>query len=406
MGQRRESGCRVIDSKIKVLMVISQFYPIIGGAEKQAQLLAQKLIKKGIDVNIVTGRWKFRTARKERINGIPVFRNFAFWGMFGIKGIRTIGALIYMMSLGLFLLLHKERYDLIHVHQVLYPAFVSALIAKGIFNKPILMKMGCSGLTGDIINIKRFPFGRFQLKYLMKKVDLLVTVNHEGRDEFKAIGFPESKIHYIPNGIGPPPDGKNDYDEARTFITTVRLDPQKGIDILLKAWHKVTFEQKGLKLIILGQGPRESELKALAKALRIEESVQFAGLVSNVGDYLEKADIFVLPSRAEGMSNALIEAMSFGLSCIATKISGNTELMGLNPDQIVSEGGFFVAKNGIFINPDDVEGLAKAILFLIHNAQVRKEVGIHGRSHIQNHFSIDSIADRYVALYRSLLQES
>jgi N-acetylgalactosamine-N,N'-diacetylbacillosaminyl-diphospho-undecaprenol 4-alpha-N-acetylgalactosaminyltransferase len=134
--------------------------------------------------------------------------------------------------------------------------------------------------------------------------------------------------------------------------------------------------------------------------------VQFVGLVSNVGDYLEESDIFVLPSRAEGMSNALIEAMSFGLSCIATKISGNTELMGLIPDQIVSEGDLFVAKNGILINPDDVEGLAKAILFLIHNAKVRKEVGIHGRSHIQNHFSIDSIADRYIALYRSLLQES
>jgi len=391
---------------MKVLMVISQFHPIIGGAEKQAQLLAQKLIKKGIDVNIVTGRWKFGTARKEKIDGIQVFRNFTCWGMFGIKGIRTMGALIYMMSLSLFLIRHKKRYDLIHIHQVLYPAFVSALIAKGIFDKPILVKMGCSGLTGDIINLKRFPFGRFQLKYLMKNVDLLVTVNHEGKDEFKAIGFPESKIQYIPNGIGPPPDGKNDYDEARTVITTVRLDPQKGIDILLKAWHKVTFEQKGLKLLILGQGPRESELKDLAKALRIEESVQFVGLVSNVGDYLEESDIFVLPSRAEGMSNALIEAMSFGLSCIATKISGNIELMGANFDQKVKEGDFLLEENGILANPDDVEGLAKAILFLIHNAKVRKEVGIHGRSHIQNHFSIDSIADRYVALYRSLLQES
>lgn len=391
---------------MRILMVISQFYPMIGGAEKQAQLLAKKLTEGGVIVEIVTGWWKSGTARKEKIDGIQVFRNFACWGMFGIKWIRRMGALIYMMSLSLFLIRHEKRYDLIHIHQVLYPAFVSALIAKGIFDKPILVKMGCSGLTGDIINLKRFPFGRFQLKYLMKKVDLVVTVNHEGKDEFKTIGFPESKIQYIPNGIGPPPDGKNDYDEARTFITTVRLDPQKGIDILLKAWHKVSFEQKGLKLLILGQGPRESELKDLAKALRIEESVQFVGLVSNVGDYLEESDIFVLPSRAEGMSNALIEAMSFGLSCIATKISGNTELMGVNSDQIVSEGDFFVANNGILINPDDVEALAKAILFLIQNGKVRKEVGIHGRSHIQNHFSIDSIADRYVALYRDLLQEN
>ena len=394
---------------MKVLMVISQFHPIVGGTEKQAKLLAKALVEKGIELHLVTGRWDSQSPRKELIDGARVFRNFSLSGFIEAKTnrfIQLLGGLTYVISLGIHLLIHSREFHIIHVHQVLYPAFVSALIAKGIFDKPILVKMGCSGLTGDIINLKRFPFGRFQLKYLLKKVDLLVTVNHEGKDEFKAIGFPESKIQYIPNGIGPPPDGKNDYDEARTVITTVRLDPQKGIDILLKAWHKVTFEQKGLKLLILGQGPRELELKDLAKALRIEESVQFVGLVSNVGDYLEESDIFVLPSRAEGMSNALIEAMSFGLSCIATKVSGNTELMGVNPDQIVSEGDFFVAKNGILINPDDVEGLVKAILFLIHNAKVRKEVGTHGRSNIQNYFSIDSIADRYVALYWSLLQEN
>ncbi|MGA2318546.1 MAG: glycosyltransferase, partial [Thermodesulfobacteriota bacterium] len=131
---------------MKVLMVISQFYPMIGGAEKQAQILARKLIERGVTVDIVTGWWKSGTARKEKIDGIQVFRNFACWGMFGIKRIRTMGALIYMMSLSLFLIRRKKRYDLIHIHQVLYPAFVSALIAKGIFDKPILVKMGCSGL--------------------------------------------------------------------------------------------------------------------------------------------------------------------------------------------------------------------------------------------------------------------
>jgi len=79
--------------KIKVLMVISQFHPIIGGAERQAQLLAHKLIEKGVQVKVVTGWWKWGTPRREKINEVPVIRNFCFWGMFGIKGLRPLGAL-------------------------------------------------------------------------------------------------------------------------------------------------------------------------------------------------------------------------------------------------------------------------------------------------------------------------
>ena len=89
---------------MRVLMVISQFHPIVGGAEKQAQLLGKTLIKKGVDVTIVTGRWVFGTPRNEIVDGIRVFRNFALWGMFGIKGLRTLGGLAYMLSLALHLL--------------------------------------------------------------------------------------------------------------------------------------------------------------------------------------------------------------------------------------------------------------------------------------------------------------
>jgi hypothetical protein len=97
------SKANSIESGImRVLMVISQFHPIIGGAEKQAQLLAKHLIKKGVEVNIVTGWWNLRTPRREMIDGVKVFRNFSCWGMFGPRAHRTIrlfGGFVYMMSL-------------------------------------------------------------------------------------------------------------------------------------------------------------------------------------------------------------------------------------------------------------------------------------------------------------------
>jgi len=385
-------------------MVISQFYPIIGGAEKQAQLLARKLTEKGIQVEVVTGQWKLKTPRKEIIDGVRIFRNFSFWGVLGIKGLRPVAALIYMATLGIYLIVHRRKYDIVHVHQVLYPAFIAVLVGKSILKKLVLAKNACTGLTGDIKYIKRFPFGKLQLKYLMKHLDCLVAVNEEGILEFKSAGFPETKIQHIPNGVPPSLGRKIKSDEALYVISTVRLDRQKGIDVLLKAWSKVVAQEKTLKLLILGQGPLESELKKLAKSLEIIDYVNFVGLVNDPDEYLRKSDIFVLPSRAEGMSNALLEAMCIGLSCIATNISGNKELISENSKKPVLLGEFVIEKNGILINPDDVEGLSEAILYLIRNRIGREEIGNEGRLHIEKNYSIDLIADKYIALYQRMLK--
>lgn len=388
---------------MKVLMIISQFYPIIGGAEKQAQVLAKKLIEKGVDVNIVTGWWNFGTPRKEIIDGIRVFRNFCCWGMWGINGIRTLGRLTYMVSLGIYLLTRKQKYDIIHVHQVLYPAFISTFIAKEILKKPVLAKMGCSGLSSDIKNLKCFPLGTLQLRYLVKKMDYLITVNQESIEEFRGLGYPLPRIQYIPNGVVLPLDGKTQYDQVLFVITTVRLDKQKGIDILLKAWARVVTHENNLKLLILGRGPLESELKNLSQSLGIGDSVKFMGEVIRVEEYLKKSDIFVLASRAEGMSNALLEAMSHGVTCIATNISGNAELMGIGNGSKIPKGDFIAVPNGLLIQPEDIDGLTKAILFLLKNQRERDRLGRNGRQYIQNNYSIDLIADKYIELYHRMV---
>ncbi len=384
-------------------MVISQFHPIIGGAEKQAQLLSRKLIERGVLVDIVTGWWKFGTARKERMDGIQVFRNFACWGMFGVKGIRTLGALIYMMSLGVFLVRHRKRYDLIHVHQALYPAFVSVLAGKGVLGKPVIVKTASSGVTSDINQLKRVPLGGFQLRYLLKNMECLIAVSKVGGKEFNDIGFPESQIEHIPNGVVSPHDGKANYSHVKRVITTARLSKEKGIDILLRAWGNVVRQEKGIKLIIVGDGPLAEELKKLRNSLGLTESVEFTRMVQNVTDYLRNADLFVLPSRAEGLSNALLEAMSYGLPCIATNVGGNIELIGENDQNNIMPGEFMIGRNGLLVNPDDVEGISEAMLYLIRNEIEREELGNRGRLYIEKNYSIDLIADKYIALYQRML---
>jgi glycosyltransferase involved in cell wall biosynthesis len=390
---------------MKVLMVISQFSPMIGGAEKQAQLLARLLIEKGVNVNLITGWWKFKTPRKEMVDGIRVFRNFCFWGMFGIKNnrmIRMFGGVAYVISLGAYLFLHGREYDIIHVHQFLYPAFISVLIGKKVLQKPVLVKSASSGITSDIELLRRFPLGFFQLNFLLKEVDYLVAISKETGKDFEEIGYSNSKISYIPNGVQIPPLRKTTESPVIQVLTMARLSQEKGVDVLLKAWAEVVREEKGLKLLIIGYGSLECYLKNLSLSLGVAKTVDFVGMVHEASSYLKVSDLFVLSSRAEGMSNALLEAMSFGIPCIATQVGGNAELLGAEEDAIPS-GGYLLARNGLLVNPDDAIGLSEAILYFIRNERAREEMGRRARKFIQENYSIDFVAERYIALYQSIL---
>jgi glycosyltransferase involved in cell wall biosynthesis len=391
---------------MKILMVISQFHPLVGGAEKQAQLLAKKLIEKGVSMTLVTGWWKFGTPRKELIDGIKVFRNFCGWGMFGKKNnrmIRMFGGIIYVISLGAYLFFHGREYDIIHVHQFLYPAFVSVLIGKKVFEKPVIVKSASSGSTSDIERLRRLPFGYFQLNFLLKELDYLVAISKATGKNFKQIRYSESRISYIPNGVEVPVQGKTAYHQVSQVITITRLSQEKGVDVLLKAWAEVVREEKSLKLLIVGSGSLESHLKTLSHSIGIAESVDFVGSVQNVSNYLKGSDLFVLSSRSEGMSNALLEAMSYGIPCIATNVGGNGELLG-GEDKEIRLGEHVIAKNGLLVNPDEVKGLSEAILYVIRNQRIGEEMGRRGRKFIEKNFQIDLIADRYIALYRHMLE--
>jgi glycosyltransferase involved in cell wall biosynthesis len=234
-------------------------------------------------------------------------------------------------------------------------------------------------------------------------MDCLVATNKISGREFIEIGYPEKRIVYIPNGVKISSEGKATYGPIRTVLTSARLSREKGMDILLKAWAQVVQQEKSLKLIILGDGTLASELRNLSKSLNLTGSVDFRGMVQDVSSYLKETDLFILPSRAEGVSNALLEAMSQGIPCIATDVGGNPEALGKEESKKVPSGQYLLAKNGVLIHPEDVQGLSKAILYLIREGSVREEMGRRSRIFIQENYSIDLIADRYIGLYQSIL---
>ncbi|MCK5188267.1 MAG: glycosyltransferase, partial [Deltaproteobacteria bacterium] len=156
-------------------MIISQFYPLLGGAEVQAQLLASSLIKRGMKVSVFTRKLK-GLPRYELMEGIPVYRAIrtiplgALWGMY------------YMISVFLFLYRKRNEYDIIHCHIIQEFQTIVAVLIKYFFNKKVIVKMSSSGETSDFKVLKEVKFGRLFLRWI-RNVDAIISVCKKSSEE-------------------------------------------------------------------------------------------------------------------------------------------------------------------------------------------------------------------------------
>ncbi len=229
-------------------------------------------------------------------------------------------------------------------------------------------------------------------------------MSRQMREELAEFGFPQEKIVFIPNGVMVK-SRKEDHSRVSRGLTSLlyvgRLNAQKGVDVLLQAIRKMKGERVFLN--ILGEGPERRNLQNTALALGVQKHVEFHGNVSNVETYLAGSDIFVLPSRSEGMPNSLLEAMSVGLPCIASHIPGNTDLIfGKMDVSKPSQGQFHMGENGITVGVDDPEGLARAIEKLMDDKDLRARLSRQARRAIHAQFTMSSVVDQYICLYQSL----
>jgi glycosyltransferase involved in cell wall biosynthesis len=199
--------------------------------------------------------------------------------------------------------------------------------------------------------------------------------------------FPGLSARVIPNGIdttlfSPAP---NKQPSAFRIVTVSRLIPRKGIDLLLSACRKIHENGFPFHCLIVGEGPEEGRLKAMAKELGIENHVQFYGRKEKlqIATLLPQCDLFVLPSYAEGMSNAALEAMACGLPLLLTETGGSQELIN---------------GNGLVVPPGDAEALGEKLLFLSANPERLKEMGGQSRN-LAEAMSWKSVADAYYQVY-------
>jgi len=419
--------------RLKILMVIAVFHPYIGGSEKQAQRLASELIKKNVGVTVVTGRWSNLLRKYEELNGFKIIRNltnliFCSKGrlntrvsffhsdllsskaklrsvkIFLRKIFVRISVYIYQISLFRFLLASRNSYDIIHVHQVLFPAFVSAVCAR-ILKKPVIAKVGSSGFNSDINQIKKFPEGRLQLNYILKNITRLVCTSRKMEDEFLNEGINKDKIILIRNGIRIK-DFYRSYESVKNLVFVGRFIKSKNINTLIAAFSKaIKITSKNLNLTLVGDGPEKVNIDNLIKKSGLEDNIILTGMVDNPAEFLKKSDIFIFPSIIEGLPNSLIEAMGYKLPCIASNIPGNVEVIGEDsPVYDIKEGDFKVTRYGVLFNPSDIRGLVNSIKYMVDNPKIRKEIGENAYNKIVSEYNIELIADKYIELYKEVLK--
>jgi glycosyltransferase involved in cell wall biosynthesis len=207
--------------------------------------------------------------------------------------------------------------------------------------------------------------------------------------------FAFTDVLLIPNGVdtsrfSPLSEDTPGHQRSQTVVCIARLYYQKGLDMLLQSWYLVHKELPAARLLVAGSGPLQAQLTSMAEALSLGESVEFLGARSDVAAVLQSGSIAALPSRWEGMPNAILEAMACGLPCVATRVSGSEDIIEHEV-------------NGLLVEPEDYQAMAQALLALLRDPARCAAYGKAARETIERDYELEHITDRYLELYRRMI---
>jgi glycosyltransferase involved in cell wall biosynthesis len=177
-----------------------------------------------------------------------------------------------------------------------------------------------------------------------------------------------------------------------------RLCRQKGIDVLLRALPLLRSRFPGLALLIAGDGPERGELERLAGMEGAGDRVRFLGEWRRAPEFLAGLDLFILPSRWEGMPNALLEAMAAGVPVVASRVGGVPEIVTGGTPESPAPG-----ETGIVVDPESVDELVRAVSALLKDLPRRESMAENARAKARGEFRMEEMIRRYSEFYNGLL---
>ena len=377
-----------LERPLRIGLVVSYFHPFASGAERQAMAQGAELVRRGHSVRVVTRSVPGYPIEDEEYQGVQIHR----WIKTSDHG--PLFALSFVRGVVRALRRLRGELDIIHTHQALWEAVATGAARSTLGGIPTLVQPASSGYYGEAQELARTRGAPLLRRLILRNIHF-AAISGEIEREWLALGVPSDRLTRTRSGVdtdvfhpGPSAVEAELLPRPRAVFTG-RLHPQKNLPLLLDAWVEVA-RRSAANLILVGPGSDRQTLTNRAEALGIADRVQFVGAASNPADYLRAADLFVLPSVAEGMSNSLLEAMASALPCVVSGIGGNTDL--------IQHG-----ETGLLVPSPTPEAWSAALLSLLQNPDESRRIGRSALAQIETEYSLRAVVDRYVELYRHLI---
>ncbi len=374
-----------VSRRLRILLVVDGYYPSTGGAEMQAGLLGRVLTAVGHEVKVLAPRLDRSKPVTEMLDNISVER-------IGYPRIPAVGAVILMLRFAWRLLRTRGAYDTIHVHMAKNLAAVAGLL-RPLLSATVVTKIsGAWEFDGGILDPAHRQKPLYRLyNWCVKRADSIQCVSEYTRRRLIEAGYSPRQVLDIPNAVDvarfDSPARPAQFPPAGARVIFVgRLQKVKGLNVLLDAWAR-RAQTKLARLTIAGDGDVRESLMRQAHDLGIADTVDFLGEVNNVPVLLRAADIYVQPSFQEGLPNSVLEAMAAGLPIIATRVSGNEDL--------VTDGD-----NGLLAPPGDAAAIATSLDRLLGDPAAARRMGLRSREIVTGTYGVPAVIAKLEEAYR------
>lgn len=370
---------------MKILIINSEYPPIGGGAGNASANIAARFAHMGHEAAVVTSRF----------GELPHLEQHGNLTLYRIPSLRRkqdrsnpFEQLVFLLSASIWTLGMVPRF-LPNATLAFFgvPSGAIAWLVKKVFGIPYIISLR----GGDVPGFRPYDFQRYHkllapfLRLIWKDASAVVA-NSSGLRQLANAFDPRFEIPIIPNGV----DLQEYVTEVRAWspphlLSVGRLVHQKGLDLAMRALAQL--KDLEWEWCIAGDGPQLNVLRSLAKELGIQDRISFPGWRSHAElvECYKGSNLFLFPSRHEGMPNVVLEAMASGLPVIASRISGSEEL--------VVDG-----QTGILFPSEDIEALCVALRKLLIDASQRQGMGNASRRRVEALYSWENTVQQYTLL--------
>jgi glycosyltransferase involved in cell wall biosynthesis len=375
--------------------MVCPFRPLVGGAERQAEKLAAALAEAGCRVTILTPRVDPDSPDMEEANGVTIER-FQLTDLsrhYPVPGVAVLNIPYILWQVARAVQARLKGTDVLHCH-IASLQTAGAALAGHMARVPVLCKAAMADDRSDLGEIEKTgASGRLVAWLVRALIQTWVATTAAVEEALVRAGVQPGNIVRIPNGVDLPDEQNTGgrTHKVRRFLYLGRLSTniQRDVPTLVRAFNRLATTHPDVELAIVGGGDLFEETRQLAQTCAARERIHLPGF-DRPEKWLAWADCFVLPSRREGLSNALLEAMAAGLPCIANDIPPNRE--------VLDDG-----QAGVLVPVENCDALEGAMSDMVEDDGMARRFALNARERAEQCYSIKSVAARYVNLYESLL---